>query len=202
MTNKYENLLMGKNEVEYIFKNLSPNDIMLEWGSGGSTYTFAPKVKTYYSIEHDKNWYNKVNEIIKNNNITNVKLHHVENNTMKFDEYLDKNSKEIFKLYKNHHVKDDIAYVKLRGVSKDWHYLTDYINKIKTFGVTFDKILIDGRARPMCAFLALNYLHDDGLVFLHDFKGRDHYNTVLEYYDIVDEIVGDWPGSLVSLKKK
>ena len=48
--------LMCKEDINFIESFLSPTDIMLEWGSGGSTMYFAPKVSKYYSIEHDVTW--------------------------------------------------------------------------------------------------------------------------------------------------
>ena len=40
---------------------LHPDYSMLEWGSGGSTIEFSQQyVKEYYSIEHNKEWHDKV----------------------------------------------------------------------------------------------------------------------------------------------
>jgi hypothetical protein len=53
---------MHLTEIALIEKYLSPNDIMLEWGAGGSTLNFSKKVKNYYSIEHNKEWFEKINQ--------------------------------------------------------------------------------------------------------------------------------------------
>ncbi len=58
MENEYP--WMNQKEVELIEKYLNKDTIMLEWGSGGSTLYFSKKVKTLYSIEHDKTYYNKI----------------------------------------------------------------------------------------------------------------------------------------------
>lgn len=199
--NKYKNLLMGKNEVEYMLDSLNENDIMLEWGSGGSTYTFSKKVKKYYSIEHSPEWYGTVVNKLKAENINNVEIHHVNIHDMKYDDYLDSNAEQVFRRYPSFKKDDDITYATTRDRDLDWHHFIDYINKIKTFDIKFDKIFIDGRARPMCAFMALNYIQDGGTVYIHDFGARDYYKSVLDFYQIEDEISGDWPGSLVALKK-
>jgi len=62
---------MDSREKELITKHFSPNKIMLEWGSGGSTIEFSPHVKKYYSIEHNKEWYEKVNNEV---NTTNLRI--------------------------------------------------------------------------------------------------------------------------------
>ena len=50
-----------------IEKYLSPETIMLEYGSGGSTLYFSKFVKEYYSIEHDKKWYDEIKIKISDN---------------------------------------------------------------------------------------------------------------------------------------
>jgi hypothetical protein len=74
----------------------------------------------------------------------------------------------------------------------------------------YDFVLIDGRARPECAKFIYDYLHDDSLIFIHDFYkesyddgkhlrigGREHYHMVLEKYDIIDSTE-----TLVVLRKR
>ena len=67
---------MSQEEIDVITKYLSPDKHMLEWGVGGSTLHFSRGVKTYTSIEHDGEWYNKVLEVKP----LNVLLHYVPNN--------------------------------------------------------------------------------------------------------------------------
>lgn len=62
-------------EIDLIKSNLNPSDIMLEWGSGGSTISFSPLVKKYYSIEHVEKWYQQVGNTIKSKNYLNVNYH-------------------------------------------------------------------------------------------------------------------------------
>lgn len=50
-----------------IIKYLNADDIMLEWGAGGSTLYFPQFVRKYYSIEHDELWYTKIKDNIPNN---------------------------------------------------------------------------------------------------------------------------------------
>ena len=82
-------------------------------------------------------------------------------------------------------VQDGITYWSGRG-GVDWHSFVDYINSIEKPGIKFDKVVVDGRCRVFCAFKALDYLKDDGLLFIHDFMNRPWNHTVLEYYEIVE----------------
>lgn len=58
---------MSNQERSLIEDNLNKDHIMLEWGSGGSTISFAPLVKKIYSIEHDPAWFRKVDSLKANN---------------------------------------------------------------------------------------------------------------------------------------
>lgn len=64
---KYEKPWMSDIEIETISKYLKKDDIMLEWGSGGSTNYFPQFVKEYYSIEHDPTWYGEISKEIPSN---------------------------------------------------------------------------------------------------------------------------------------
>ena len=58
---------MDDNEIEMIIKYLDKNDIMFEYGSGYSTLLFSKYVKKYISIEHNKEWFKKINSQIEKN---------------------------------------------------------------------------------------------------------------------------------------
>ncbi|MCC6932928.1 MAG: hypothetical protein IT292_06710 [Deltaproteobacteria bacterium] len=62
-------------EIKLLESYLRPEDVMLEYGCGGSTLRFSQLVKKYYSVEHDQEWFAKVSsEIVATSNIV---LHHV-----------------------------------------------------------------------------------------------------------------------------
>lgn len=54
---------MKQEDISYIKNHLNKNDIMFEWGSGGSTLYFSSFVKKYYSVEHSKKWYDLVSAV-------------------------------------------------------------------------------------------------------------------------------------------
>ena len=62
--------------------------------------------------------------------------------------------------------------------------------------------MIDGRGRQYCAEFILPYLHEESVVFIHDFYNRpDRYNVVLQWYDIIDGI-DNTEQTIVALKAK
>lgn len=56
-------ILMKPAEITTILKYLSSEHNMLEWGSGGSTVHFASKVKSYVSIEHQAEWFDRLKAV-------------------------------------------------------------------------------------------------------------------------------------------
>ncbi len=164
-------------------KNIN-NISMLEWGSGGSTLYFSDMVDEYFSIEHDKTWYEKIKNLI-NDNVTYefVPLH-----SNKFDKDLDSAADGIWNNWDNlKRKKDGIVYRGLRGPTKDWHELTDYIKKPLEFNnKNFNFVLVDGRARPMCAYLASHIISKDGYLFVHDFGVRPYYFNITKYFKPID----------------
>ncbi len=56
-----------KSEQDFFFSYLNENQNVLEYGSGESTLEIAKKVKTLLSLEHQKEWYDKLIIQIPNN---------------------------------------------------------------------------------------------------------------------------------------
>lgn len=77
--NKFKSFtpLMHKHEYEFIEKNLSSEDTLLEWGAGSSTLYFSGLVKNVISIEHDIDWVNVIKNLIEAYNVKNVEIHHI-----------------------------------------------------------------------------------------------------------------------------
>lgn len=53
-------MFMSPEEKEFFISHLNKNQNVLEWGSGSSTKVIAEAVKSIVSIEHNKDWYDKV----------------------------------------------------------------------------------------------------------------------------------------------
>ena len=177
-------LWMDPKEVKLMEKYIKPTDVMLEYGAGGST-TYLPKlVDKYYSIEHLEGWYLKVWSSIEKNKLLNDTHNNVS----------------------IHHINPDILRSETGATGpRSYQEFQTYIEFPKTFDTKFDKVLIDGRARPHCAIFILKYLKEDSMVFIHDFWARPQYHNVLEYYDEVESVkdtIVQTGGSMVALKPK
>lgn len=61
---------MKREEWEFLKSHLNKNQRMLEYGSGNSTICIAPLVKTLWSVEHNKEWFDRViNMVFDFNNV-------------------------------------------------------------------------------------------------------------------------------------
>ena len=185
---KSEQYIKGKNRV-------------LEWGSGGSTLYFPQIVNHYVSIEHDHSWYDKIKLDISDN----VEFYHVPTHDIKFDDDLDENAFDILEgnedWYNRHgseiRTEDEKTYWNTRG-RLDWHCYMDYIRyPLNLTHRNYDIILVDGRARAMCAYVALSLLKVDGYLLFHDFMIREYYHGILNYFELVNYI-----DTLAILKKR
>ena len=142
---------MHQKEIEFLKSFLQPQDIMLEWGAGGSTLYYSTLVNKYYSIEHDSGWYNKLLPNIPEN----VKMFNILND-------------------------------KPRTTPTQKHQFQTYIDFIDELKIPqYDKILIDGRARGWCAEKALHYIHENSIVFIHDYFNRPQYHIVENWYKVI-----------------
>lgn len=69
----------------------------------------------------------------------------------------------------------------------------------------YDVVLVDGRARPQCAWFVWSLLSQRGRTILHDWNRRRAYHEVLQVYRIVDQQVESTQpggGGLVILERK
>ena len=194
-------------ELELIQSHCSDKKVMLEWGCGGSTTIFPKYVKEYYSIEHNLDWYWKVQEEI-DDELDNVNVHLCDIPkgvpTMR-EEFWDKYDENL--LYASEHLDTTIPSFEDCVYPRDKYIWGDYIDYVDRIGVNhFDIVLIDGRARTDCAYKVLNYIDESSIVFIHDFWPRPEYHKVFEWYDevvsIKDTQEGDGGQTIVGLRKK
>lgn len=146
---------MHNKEIKMIESYLDKSDTMLEWGSGGSTLHFPKLVNRYFSIEHNKEWYDKLKEQVPDN-VTYI--------------YTKQNKK--------------------RTRPTKYEEFKDYIEKAGSLSTKFNKVLVDGRARPECAIFILPYLKKDAVLFIHDYfmEGRNHYKKVEKHFKIINSV--------------
>lgn len=60
-------MFMPKDEENFFLSHLKSDHKVLEYGSGESTKQIAERVDSVLSIEHQKNWYEKVKNEVPNN---------------------------------------------------------------------------------------------------------------------------------------
>lgn len=189
----YAALPLRRPEVDIILSQLRPSDTLLEFGASATTLAFPYFVNHTYSIEYDENVCNAISD--------ELRLHHDEIQS-KVESFcipaprwipkvspLEEGSYNVFKQY------------------------VDFPRNNLTH-LTFDRVLINGRARVACALRILPQLKRSSLIFFHDFFLRPaHYASVLQYYDEVARVVAhrtpdgnprytDEPMGLLVLKPK
>ena len=168
-TSKAEEYIKDKNKV-------------LEWGSGTSTLYFSKIVKQFVSIEHNMEWYNRISSQITDN----VEYYYVAPHGFKNDEELDKNVPDLLCRANDPVLVDGITHWKTRD-GFDWHCGIDYIRKpLELEYRDYDVVIVDGRCRTMCAYIAKYLIKDSGYLIFDDFKSRTYYHGILKYYEVID----------------
>ena len=155
---------------------------VLEWGSGTSTIYFSKIVKQFVSIEHNMEWYNFVSAQITDN----TECYYVAPHDFKNDEELDKNVPDLLCRANDPVLVDGITHWNTRD-GFDWHCGIDYIRKpLELEYRDYDVVIVDGRCRTMCAYIAKYLIKDGGYLIFDDFKSRTYYHGILKYYEVID----------------
>lgn len=215
---------MDNKEIELIDKYLNKDKIMLEYGSGGSTLYFSKFVKEYYSIEHNKLWYDKIKGKTNNSNINinfcdindgynindvniigDLKYPSNINDFNDFVEYSKEKHKtkledllnDVDNKWNSNHINKAKKWSNLKE-TENFKIFKNYIEYPKIFNKKFDLILIDGRSRPECVRFVYNnnILKENGIILIHDFWTRPYYYVIFEKFEEVESA-----SSLIALKK-
>jgi len=180
--------MMTNRAIKYIVGLLEPSDTVLEYGAGGSTTVFSQMVKKYISIEHDRSWLEDIRAHMAP--IEALEMHYVEPNYKKaepdmkdpgaaYDKRFSKathgsaviSSQEYDELLSKHPYAHEGSYYS--SIVRYWQY-RDYVDKIYDLGVKkFDKIIVDGRSRTFCSYLARHFMHEDSILLIDDIL-REH----------------------------
>ena len=175
---------VGMEDAESLLaeKYIKGKDKVLEWGSGGTTLYFPYVVNKFVSIEHDIEWHRKLEFEVNDN----VEFYHVPIGNAKLDSILDPHAHSAHLQAGDTTIQDGITYWPTRE-RYDWHCGVDYIKKpLELPYRDYDIVLVDGRCRSMCAYMATHLLKEDGYLLFHDFAPRKYYHGILKYYDIVE----------------
>jgi hypothetical protein len=149
--------------IAFLKKIVNENMSVYEWGSGGSTLFWSNHTKEVISIEHEKNWFNILDDIIKNQKKTNI--------TYKFiASKADDNSEEI-------NTPDFMPSVSENYIFMD---LKNYVQDIDQYpDESFDIVLINGRSRSSCVLHGMRKVKKGGYLILGNSE-RKHYQGVLQ----------------------
>ncbi|KAI0561056.1 hypothetical protein FGB62_94g047 [Gracilaria domingensis] len=179
----YAEMWMSRLEVNLILRHLDGKKVYIEYGSGGSTFNFPQFVEHAVSVEHDRQWCQKVRDKLK----TRPNLSHIDYRCF----YVDKGFRD-FNIGGN--------------TEGTYPMFREYVDQIDSAGHNlYDFVLIDGRARVDCSIKVLSYISQSTPVFIHDstrFFKTGQYNSALQYYDMIDSIGGDNRQGLVLLRRK
>jgi len=144
---------------------LEPSMRVFEYGSGGSTVFFANRVKEVISVEHDKEWYQKLQEELKKLDIDNCTVHHrppspIENGV-------------------SGDPADPDDYVS-SGDPYEGLSFHDYATQIDEYpDGYFDVVVVDGRARPSSFKHSVPKVKDTGLL-VWDNTNRSRYHSAMK----------------------
>ena len=163
-------MYMTSNEVDFLFSLIKPEYNVLEYGSGASTIEIAKRCRRLTSVEHDLNWYNNIKQ------------------------KLDGSVEYIFAAPNNINWEKQYNSSGLKNAAGDDGTFEDFIDYVlsplKSKHKPFDLVIVDGRARVSCAFVAtlvLNQANPDARILIHDFgPSTPHpFLSYRTYYDIV-----------------
>jgi len=168
---------LDKNDKNMFYKYLDNASVYFEYGSGGSTYqaSIRNNISKMYSVESDKEWYNKLKKLI---NVTKVKYI-----------YNEMDSKP--NTWGNPGPKS--THIQRINYSNYMRLLNEDEKKV------IDFVFIDGRFRVACCLKAFEDINNNALIAFDDFLNRPQYHIVLNFYDIVDKTNDN---RMVILKKK
>jgi SAM-dependent methyltransferase len=147
--------------IDFIKKNNSTTDVVFEYGGGGSTLFFLKYAGRLITIEHDRPWFEKLQEIIAGKKNEKWEGHLIP---------AEKNDGEKYK--KEISNPDDYASDDANFIYANFRQYTSAIDRFPDN--YFDRILIDGRARTSCLKHSFQKLKPGGFLIL-DNAERKYY---------------------------
>ena len=152
---------LSPTSILFFTKYLEKDMVGAEFGSGSSTLFFAPRISKLYSVEHNEEWYNLINEKLKGLNSSNVDYRFVLQNDKA--DFVD----DVFDLEEK----------------RDFEIRRDYVNYFRALNDiqdhSLDFAIVDGRARTECCHEILPKIKKGGILIL-DNSERKRYELVFE----------------------
>ncbi len=149
---------------------LSPSMVGFEFGSGRSTIWIAKKIKNLVSIEHNREWFNKISGIIVSEQIQNITYKLIE--------------PDLQKKAKRNFPKNSYENILMNHAPASCYQ--KYYGTLASFPAEhFDFIIVDGRARTECCLIAMDRIAKGGFLVLD--------NSERERYRPAKEALSKWP---------
>ncbi len=168
---------LSENDLKMFYKYLDNAKVYFEYGSGGSTYqaSIRNNITKIYSVESDKQWHNKLKNIIMNNNVIYI-YNEIDTQPNSWGKPGPKSTNDQLINYSDC----------IKKISKDEQ------DKI-------DLVFIDGRFRVACCLKCFDIINANCLIAFDDFLNRPQYHVVLDFYEIIEKTVDN---RMVILRKK
>jgi hypothetical protein len=165
------------NDEKMFYKYLDKSKVYFEYGSGGSTFqaSIRKNINKIYSVESDKEWQNKLEQIIQSGNVTYF-FNEMDTRPNTWG-YPGANSNTLqHKNYSDH----------IRNISKEEQE-------------NIDLVFIDGRFRVACCLKCFDVINSECFIAFDDFLNRKEYHIVLNFYNIIERTSDN---RMVILQKK
>lgn len=155
---------LAQESIEFLKQRLNKKMKGLEYGSGFSTTFLAERSESIVSIEHNKEWFDLINNMLKERKIDNIQyIFSGENDPC------EKSMEEIMKnagVTGKYPIKENYA---------------SYINQVNQFEDNyFDYVIIDGRARVETFLASYPKLKKGGFIIL-DNAERTRYTVLHDF---------------------
>lgn len=147
--------------IQFLEQVLHTDMRVYEYGSGGSTLFFAPRVKEVISVEHDLTWANEVRAVLEKQGYQNTHLSHIESDTNA--------------VFSSDLLSDVDACLSESAMLSFKEYVTSITKYPDSY---FDIVLVDGRARASCLKYAIPKVKVGGYIILDD-SDRERYQAVM-----------------------
>jgi predicted O-methyltransferase YrrM len=155
--------------INFLCDFLKPSMSVFESGSGGSTIFFVQRVRELVTVEHDPGWIAMVREALAHEGLTNCDLRLIEPTPSLKAAQQDSS--------------DPMGYVSSDEAFGGKSFL-NYASAVDEFGDGyFDVVIVDGRARPSCAWHAIPKVRPGG-AFVLDNAERAHYREIHALLDV------------------
>ncbi|HUP64535.1 MAG TPA: hypothetical protein VM557_04580 [Thermoanaerobaculia bacterium] len=152
--------------VRAIERYITPSASVFEWGSGVSTLWYGTRAGRVVAIEHDRMWWEWVNERLRQRELSTVEC--------RFSPPLSESEAEVSEWSRK------LLELETPGSSPRRREFLRYIAEIDPYpDEDFDLIVVDGRERVGCILHARPKLKQDGWLVLDD-SHRSRYDEAVD----------------------